>query len=86
MDVSVLDRALQHRLWGKTYRSINQIIKRVTISDFCPKCGEKRGKPALRQFCEDGEWYDLSCWQNPCGHIDKYQDVIAEAEHTEAST
>ena len=86
MDVLVPDRALQDQFWGNGYRSINQIIRRVTISDFCPKCGQKRGKPALKRFCEDGEWYDVSCWQNPCGHIDKYQDVIAEAEHAAAST
>lgn len=81
MDVQIPDRDLQKRLWGNGYRSINQIIKRVTISDYCPKCGQKRGEPVLKRYCEDGEWYDVSCWQNPCGHIDKYQDVIAEAQH-----
>lgn len=53
----------------------------VTIAATCPVCGEPRGTPTRRLFCEDGEWYDLDVWENPCGHLDRYQDVYAEAKH-----
>jgi hypothetical protein len=52
----------------------------VEISDFCPVCGGKRGKVF------DGISYDgsrrlhVDCWNNPCGHIDKYCDVRKEAK------
>lgn len=57
----------------------------VEISDKCPICGELRGTPYNYHFCEDGEWFDVDRWDNPCGHIDKYANVwkeaIAEANH-----
>ncbi len=51
----------------------------VTISDRCPVCGGKRGEPQSYSFCEDGEWYSIDQWQNPCGHVDKYVNVLKEA-------
>ena len=53
-------------------------IVNITIRDCCPVCGGKRGKPVLRRYCEDGEWYSVHNWTNPCGHVDKYRDVIQE--------
>lgn len=79
MQVTVLDRAKQRRIWGNGYTGIGQILTTVEIADTCPCCGQQRGVPSLKRFCEDGEWYDVSCWQNPCGHIDKYAAVIEEA-------
>ena len=45
----------------------------------CPKCGERRGE-VFDTISYDGS-RRLHCdgWRNPCGHIDKYSDVIAEA-------
>lgn len=45
------------------------------ISDNCPICGQKRGKP-YGTISWDGSM-KLHCdgWRNPCGHIDKYSDV-----------
>lgn len=55
-------------------------IVQVTISDKCPVCGGQRGKPYNHNFCEDGDWYSCDKWDNPCGHIDKYSDVLQEAQ------
>jgi hypothetical protein len=59
-------------------------LKRITISAFCPKCGQRRGEPVLRPYYEDGESYDVHNWTNPCGHLDLYAEVIEEAERWEA--
>jgi len=54
--------------------------KAIEISDNCPVCGKKRGVPTVKHFCEDGEWFDVDVWDNPCGYIDKYKDCLIEAE------
>ena len=52
----------------------------VIISDFCPKCGKRRGP------IHDGTAYDgserkyVDVWENPCGHVDYYGDVYREAQ------
>lgn len=85
MQVTVVNRALQSSLWGNGYRSIRQVIETVEISDKCPVCGGPRGEAHLQRYCEDGEWYDVSRWTNPCGHLDKYADVLAEARNQPAA-
>ena len=50
----------------------------IEIANTCPKCGGPRGKPYHYRFHEDGEWYSVNRWDNPCGHIDKYRDVLGE--------
>ncbi len=57
----------------------------VEIGDNCPICGEKRGVPRMQSFCYDGDWYGLSTWSNPCGHIDTYKDVLIEAGYIKKS-
>lgn len=52
---------------------------RVEIADTCPVCGENRGTPKPYYFCEDGEWFTVDIWDNPCGHIDKYKDCYFES-------
>ncbi len=56
----------------------------VTLKWTCPVCGGPRGEPfpsfsydGSRRLCCDG-------WINPCGHVDKYDDVRAEAAAGEA--
>ncbi|NHR05758.1 hypothetical protein HA052_11155 [Chromobacterium haemolyticum] len=51
----------------------------VTISSACPKCGGPRGKPAMQRYCEEGWFYSVHNWTNPCGHVDYYPDVLREA-------
>lgn len=51
----------------------------VRLRWVCPVCGQPRGKiKTVRSY--DGSMV-LFCdgWSNDCGHIDKYDDVIAEA-------
>lgn len=51
----------------------------VALEWECPVCGEPRGE------VHGGHSYDgslpvvVSTWENPCGHIDKYSDVLQEA-------
>lgn len=52
----------------------------VEIADNCPRCGLKRGVPSWIRQCEDGDWYDVNVWKNPCGHVDMYRDVYKEAK------
>ena len=56
----------------------------VTISDYCPKCGMKRGTDTLHKgFSYDGSRrLVVDCWNNPCGHVDKYSEVREEARNT----
>lgn len=51
----------------------------VEISDNCPVCGAKRGTPSKNRYCEDGEFYYLDNWKNPCGHLDTYKDTYIES-------
>ena len=55
--------------------------RRVEIKDTCPICGGKRGTPYNYAFCEDGEWFNVDRWENPCGHIDSY--ALCWQEHKE---
>lgn len=53
---------------------------KVKLRWVCPVCGQPRGKiKKVRSY--DGSLI-LFCdgWSNPCGHVDKYDDVIAEAK------
>ncbi|MFA5037504.1 MAG: hypothetical protein WC479_10065 [Candidatus Izemoplasmatales bacterium] len=75
MNVRVMYRNNHFGGDGWTYYPVN-----ITISDNCPKCGGKRGTPYNHNFCEDGEWFNVDRWDNPCGHIDYYPDCIKEAE------
>jgi hypothetical protein len=51
----------------------------IEISDKCPVCGGKRGKPYGYNFYDDGDWFWVNRWDNPCGHLDKYADCIKES-------
>lgn len=53
----------------------------IKISATCPRCGGKRGDPYPHRFYEDGEWFTVDRWDNPCGHIDKYFAAYKEAKH-----
>ena len=54
----------------------------VTISDYCPKCGKKRGVNTIHKgFSYDGSRrLTVDCWTNPCGHVDKYSEVREEVK------
>lgn len=59
--------------------------KTITIGDYCPVCGAKRGERYNHRFCEDGEWFDVDRWDNPCGHIDMYAACYAESKKIDVS-
>lgn len=51
----------------------------IEIADECPKCGKKRGVKRWEGLSYDGSRrLNVDCWENECGHIDKYSDVIKE--------
>ena len=54
----------------------------VTISDYCPKWGKKRGVDTIHKgFSYDGSLrLVVDCWNNPCGHIDYYSEVREEVK------
>jgi len=52
---------------------------KVRLRWVCPICGKPRGE------IKEGKSYDgslplsVDTWENPCGHVDKYADVLKEA-------
>lgn len=69
--VTIVDRGT-----GPSYQGIT--LETVRVEWTCPKCGKPRGPVRYRTFCEDGEYYSVSVWENECGHVDKYEDVLKE--------
>lgn len=80
MTVRVRDRSAEAR-WGSG--PTRPFVRAVTISAYCPACGERRGKPENANTCDDGEHYSVDRWTNPCGHLDSYADVVTEANALE---
>ena len=76
MTVTVRDRSSEPP-WGVGL--IQPVTRQITISAFCPQDGQRRGEPAGLNQCDDGAWYWVQTWRNPCGHSDMYTAVIAEA-------
>lgn len=62
------------------------VVTEVEIAPVCPQCGGPRGKPQTLRFRDlpTGHFYAVSCWENPCGHLDRYDAVLAEASHVVA--
>lgn len=56
-------------------------LRKLEISDQCPKCGAKRGIKRWKGFSYDGSRrLVVDCWDNECKHIDKYRDVRKEGK------
>jgi hypothetical protein len=55
-------------------------VRQYVISVGCPRCGQIRGRPELQIMfdAECGHYYCVDTWVNPCGHIDRYSDVLLE--------
>lgn len=81
MTVTVRDRS-REPAWGQGLTS--PVTRTITISAFCPKDGQRRGEPQGRNECDDGAFYWIQVWDNPCGHVDLYEDVIKEAAALQA--
>lgn len=54
-------------------------VRPLRISDFCPRCGGERGKPFKGMSYDGSRRVVCDQWNNPCGHVDKYTEVVAEA-------
>jgi hypothetical protein len=81
MTVTVRDRAAESP-WGSGWTT--PVTSTVTISAFCSTCGQRRGEPQGLNSCDDGAFYWVQIWHNPCGHQDTYVDVLAEARALES--
>lgn len=51
----------------------------VRIKWTCPKCGGPRGKITEGLSYDGSRRMTVHCWENPCGHVDKYHAVREEA-------
>lgn len=80
--VTVRDRSAEAP-WGSG--PISPVIRKVTISANCPECGGLRGEPTGLNSCDDGAYYWVQVWKNPCGHVDLYESVIEEAAELAAA-
>lgn len=69
-------RVLDRTGWGT--RQEYPKVAVLEISADCPRCGAQRGEPTPHRFYEDGEWLTCDRWNNPCGHVDLYENVLAE--------
>lgn len=76
MRVRVRDRSAEAP-WGSG--PVNPLVRTVEIPYSYPRCGADRGRPRNLNQCEDGAHYSVDVWENPCGHVDLYDDVVREA-------
>jgi hypothetical protein len=51
----------------------------VALDWTCPKCGGPRGEPQPAISYDGSRRLHCDGWANPCGHVDTYGDVRAEA-------
>lgn len=51
----------------------------VKLRWVCPKCGAPRGEVKSGRSYDGSRILFCDTWQNPCGHVDSYDDVRAEA-------
>lgn len=77
MRVTVIDRRAMDEQWGNGLFSY--VTRTIEISDFCPVCGGPRGEAYTERQYEDGDCCYVTRWNNQCGHVDKYRDVLVEA-------
>lgn len=63
--------------WGSGPTS--PVVSTITISATCPVCGGQRGEARSSNQSEDGTHFAVDVWENPCGHVDYYVSVLAEA-------
>lgn len=83
MTVRVRDRSAESP-WGSG--PINPVIRSVTIQAACPQCGGPRGVPTNLNQVDDGAYYSVDIWSNPCGHVDAYEAVVKEAREFAAQS
>lgn len=75
--VTVRDQS-REPAWGSG--PLRVCTRAVEISAFCRICGARRGERRGFNQAEDGIYFWVQVWENPCGHVDLYPDVVKEAE------
>ena len=75
--VKVRDNRTESERWG--YGRGGPIIRTVIVPWVCPRCGGPRGEVKGLNGCDDGEYFHVNVWDNSCGHVDMYDDVLDEA-------
>ncbi len=55
------------------------LAMQVSVEWKCPQCGRPRGEPHPAISYDGSRRLYCDGWTNPCGHVDKYSDVRAEA-------
>jgi hypothetical protein len=73
--VRVRNRAAEAPHWG--HGLLRVCVDTVEIPDACLTCGGPRGETGGLNQCDDGAYYNVNVWQNPCGHVDSYPMVLA---------
>lgn len=53
----------------------------VNLRWVCPVCGQPRGKIGTGYSYDGSLRCVVDTWKNPCGHIDRYDDVLIEARN-----
>ena len=61
------------------------VVRCLRISRSCPVCAGPRGNAYPFTFFDDGDWYHVDRWDNPCGHLDLYSNVLTEVAAAAAS-
>lgn len=83
MTVIVRDHQTEKAWWGRG-GPWSPVLRTVTIDAVCPQCGGPRGEVRGHNQYEDGVSFHVNVWNNPCGHIDYYGEVILEADERTA--
>jgi hypothetical protein len=77
MRVKVRDNRAESERWG--YGRGGPIVRTVIVPWVCPACGGPRGEVRGLNSCDDGDYFHVNVWDNACGHVDMYDDVLDEA-------
>ena len=59
------------------HQGIHYIV--VELAWVCPVCGGPRGEVFPGRSYDGSLYLEVDCWNNPCGHVDKYDAVLEEA-------
>jgi hypothetical protein len=77
MTVRIRDGITEAARWGSGRGG--PVVVTVHLVATCPQCYGPRGEVRGLNSCDDGEYYHVNTWNNPCGHVDHYHDVLIEA-------
>ena len=57
------------------YEHAGMLSWTVALEWVCPICGGPRGEPSGGFSYDGSRRLVVSVWKNPCGHVDKYEDI-----------